>query len=175
MTFISGFQNRAPSSRLKTPPRPVPLEGVGPMPPSAHAWSPGSSVLRAKGFVAARAQQPGAQQRHGRVAKPQPNDPCRARLACDAGMLTVEFVLSEESREPLLPDRQVSLGGPLPQGQRERVCGELRTALRGPRRPRPQGRQPASAPVRVPPSGPGLIFHSAASRPSCKPNLTWAH
>lgn len=24
-------------------------------------------------------------------------------------------------------------------------------------------------------SGPGLIFHSAASRPSCKPNLTWAH
>ncbi|XP_060002299.1 uncharacterized protein LOC132518327 [Lagenorhynchus albirostris] len=73
------------------------------MPPSAHARSPGSSVLRANGFVAAKAQQPGAQQRRGRVAKPQPNDPCRARLACDAGMLTVEFVLSEESRRAASP------------------------------------------------------------------------
>ena len=79
------------------------LEGVGPMPPSAHAQSSGSFVRRGNGFVAAKAQQSGAQQRHGRVAKPQPNDLCRAPLACDAGMLTVEFVLLEESRRAASP------------------------------------------------------------------------
>lgn len=141
--------------------------GLGPsllsLRPALTRWgTPLPSGGRRTGFLGTRT--PASKGPHPRAPQRHP-----ARLARAAGCEVRGLCCFPKAGHTFLTAQRFPGAGPFPGSQRKDRSAASRAAPRG-----PPG-QAASAGAQVPPGRPALLFHSAASRPSCKPNLTGAH